>query len=152
LCAALVVCGAGFLSLKALNIDAFPDTTPIQVQINTAAPALVPDEVERLITFPVELCLGGMPGLKEVRSISQFGLSQVVVTFEDGVDIYFARQLIYERLGNVEMPAGISRPEMGPVSTGLGEVFHFLLYSDGSQRADNMALRTSLDWNVKPEL
>ncbi|MFN0051387.1 MAG: efflux RND transporter permease subunit [Planctomycetales bacterium] len=152
LCGALAVSVAGVFSLRGLNIDAFPDTTPVQVQINTAAPALVPEEVERLITFPVELSLGGMPGLTEVRSISQFGLSQVVVTFEDGVNIYFARQLINERLGNVEMPAGVSRPEMGPVSTGLGEVFHFLVFPDGPQGADNTEVRTTLDWQVKPEL
>ncbi len=105
---------AGYFALTTLNIDAFPDTTPVQVQINTVAPSLVPEEVERLITFPVELSLGGMPGLSQLRSISQFGLSQVVVTFEDGTDIYFARQLINERLLAVEIPPGIARPEMGP--------------------------------------
>src|SRR5690348_13606422 len=104
---ALVV--AGWLSLSALNIDAFPDTTPVQVQINTVAPALVATEVERLITFPIELAIGGMPGLKDVRSISQFGLSQVTVTFEDGTDIYIARQMINERLTSLEMPAGMPR-------------------------------------------
>src|SRR6188768_3638744 len=112
-----VVAIAGFISLSRLNIDAFPDTTPVQVQINTAVPALVPEEVERQITFPIELAMSGMPGLQQLRSISQFGLSQIVVTFRDGTDIYFARQLIYERIGNVEMPPGIGRPEMGPVST-----------------------------------
>lgn len=149
---ALVIAIAGALSLKTLNVDAFPDTTPIQVQINTAAPSMVPEEIERLITFPVELSLGGMPKLREVRSISQFGLSQVVVTFEDGVDIYFARQQINERLGNVEMPPGVARPEMGPVSTGLGEVFHYLVLADGKQPADLNTLRTAQDWVVKPEL
>src|SRR5947208_1296695 len=81
----------GLVALGRLNIDAFPDTTPVQVQINTVAPALVPQEVERQITFPVELAISGLPGLEQVRSISQFGLSQVVVTFEDGTNIYFAR-------------------------------------------------------------
>src|SRR3569623_3117506 len=116
--AALAVAIAGFLSLRALNIDAFPDTTPEQVQIKTVAPALVPDEIDRLITFPVELAMSGMPGLVQHRSNSQIGLSQVIVTFEDSVDIYLARQMINERLGSVELPAGASRHEMGPVSTG----------------------------------
>src|SRR5882724_444771 len=120
---ALVIAISGVLSLRSLNIDAFPDTTPVQVQINTVAPALVPEEIERQITFPVELAMGGMPALESLRSVSQFGLSQVIVTFHDGTDVYFARQLINERLSTVELPAGIDRPEMGPVSTGLGEVF-----------------------------
>jgi cobalt-zinc-cadmium resistance protein CzcA len=142
----------GYFALTTLNVDAFPDTTPVQVQINTVAPSLVPEEVERLITFPVELSLGGMPGLSQLRSISQFGLSQVVVTFEDGTDIYFARQLINERLLAVEIPPGIARPEMGPVSTGLGEVFHYLLRPSETNGADLTTLRTTQDWIVKPEL
>jgi cobalt-zinc-cadmium resistance protein CzcA len=142
----------GWLSLTALNIDAFPDTTPVQVQINTVAPALVATEVERLITFPIELAMGGMPGLKDVRSISQFGLSQVTVTFEDGTDIYRARQLISERLSGLEMPAGMPKPEMGPVATGLGEVFHYMLVSDGPNGAELNDLRTQQDWVIRPEL
>src|SRR3569623_292108 len=145
--AALAAALAGILSLRALNIDAFPDTTPVQVQINTVAPALVPDEIERLITFPVELAMSGMPGLVQHRSISQFGLSQVIVTFEDGVDIYLARQMINERLGSVELPAGARRPEMGPVSTGLGEVFHYTLASRGANLTE---MRTIQDWEIKP--
>ena len=97
------------------------------MQINTVAPALAPEEVERQITFPVEQALGGLQGLEEVRSISKFGLSQVVVIFEDGTDIYFARQQINERLGEAQLPQGIERPTMGPVATGLGEVYHYLL-------------------------
>ncbi len=147
---ALVI--AGWLSLTALNIDAFPDTTPVQVQINTVAPALVATEVERLITFPIELAIGGMPGLKDVRSISQFGLSQVTVTFEDGTNIYIARQMINERLTSLEMPAGMPRPEMGPVATGLGEVFHYVLVPDGSPGRPLTELRTLQDWVIRPEL
>src|SRR5713226_9545962 len=97
----------GVLSMGSLDVDAFPDTTPVQVQINTVAPALGPEEVEQQITFPVEQVLGGLPRLKELRSVSKFGLSQVVATFDDGTDIYFARQLVNERLGTVELPAGI---------------------------------------------
>lgn len=148
----LLLTAAGVSALMSLNVDAFPDTTPIQVQINTVAPSMVPEEVEKLITFPVELSLGGLPGLQGVRSISQFGLSQVVVTFADGTNIYFARQQIAERLSGIEMPPGIPRPEMGPVSTGLGEVFHFTIGpKDGSEQALTDA-RTTLDWRVKPEL
>src|SRR4051794_39484143 len=91
----------GLLSLAQLNIDAFPDPTPVQVQINTVAPSLSPEEVERQLTFPVEQAISGLPGLEQVRSVSKFGLSQVVVTFKDGTDIYFARQLLTERLNNV---------------------------------------------------
>jgi cobalt-zinc-cadmium resistance protein CzcA len=115
-----LVGGYGMWCMSRLNTDAFPDTTPVQIQINTVATTMVPEEIERLITLPVELAMGGLPGLEEVRSISKPGLSQVIVTFVDGTDIYFARQQINERLGTVEVPAGVSRPEMGPVSTGLG--------------------------------
>ena len=107
----------GVHSLSQLPIDAFPDTTPVQVQVNTVAPALSPEEIERQITQPVEVAISGLPRLSGVRSVSKFGLSQVTVTFEDGTDIYFARQLINERLGTVELPEGIERPEMGPVAT-----------------------------------
>ncbi|MBS0204115.1 MAG: efflux RND transporter permease subunit [Planctomycetes bacterium] len=144
-----LVCLLGYFSLNALNLDAFPDTTPVQVQINTVAQALVPEEVERQVTFPVEMALGGLPGLESLRSVSQFGLSQVVVTFRDGTNIYFARQLINERLSSVETPPGISRPEMGPVSTGLGEVFHYTLVADDG---DLIRAKTLHDWEVKPQM
>ncbi|HEX7446384.1 MAG TPA: CusA/CzcA family heavy metal efflux RND transporter [Pirellulales bacterium] len=149
LVAAAAVAAAGVVSLRSLNIDAFPDTTPVQVQINTVAPGMVPEEIERLVTFPIELSMGGMPGLEGLRSVSQFGLSQVVVTFRDGTDIYFARQIIFERLSNVELPTGIRRPEMGPVSTGLGEVFHYLVIE---RNGDLTKARTTQDWTIKPAL
>src|ERR1051325_8989290 len=120
--AALSLAAVGLLSLRYLDIDAFPDTTPIQVQINTIAPALGPEEVEQRITFPIEQAIGGLPGLERMRSISNFGLSEVVVTLRDGTGIYFARELISERLTTVELAEGIGRPKMGPVATGLGEV------------------------------
>ena len=104
----------GIRSAMRLPLDAFPDTTPVQVQINTVAPELSPEEVERLITFPVEYAMGGLKGLEELRSVSKFGFSQVVAIFEDGTDIYFARQQINERLGEAELPEGIARPEDGP--------------------------------------
>ncbi|WP_083233695.1 efflux RND transporter permease subunit [Planctopirus hydrillae] len=140
---------AGVFSLQHLDIDAFPDTTPVQVQINTVAPALSPEEVERQITFPIEQAISGLPGLEQLRSISKFGMSQVVVVFKDGIDIYFARQLINERLGSVEIPQGIARPQMGPVATGLGEVFHYVVTGQGT---DVTELRTIHDWVIKPPM
>jgi heavy metal efflux system protein len=145
--AALAV--AGGLSLKYLDIDAFPDTTPIQVQINTVAPALGPEEAEQQITIPIEQALGGLPGLESMRSVSKFGFSQVVVTFLDGTDIYFARQLVNERLGTVELSEGIGKPKMGPVATGLGEVFHYIVTGRSSDPTD---LRTVHDWVIKPKM
>src|ERR1051325_11555289 len=141
--AALSLAAVGLLSLRYLDIDAFPDTTPIQVQINTVAPALGPEEVEQRITFPVEQAIGGLPGLEQMRSVSKFGLSQVVVTFKDAIDIYFARQLINERLATVELAEGIERPKMGPVATGLGEFFHSVVRAAGN---DVPQARPIHDW------
>src|SRR5262245_42141531 len=107
LAATLTLVMVGGWSLANMNMHAFPDTTPVQVQINTVAPGLSPEEVERQITFPVEQVLSGLRGLEQVRSLSRFGLSQVVVTFADGTDIYFARQTVNERLATVEIPEGI---------------------------------------------
>ncbi|HLJ12740.1 MAG TPA: efflux RND transporter permease subunit, partial [Planctomycetaceae bacterium] len=152
LAGALLIVIAGFWSLGNLNFDAFPDTTPVQVQINTDAPALVATEVERLVTFPIEALMGGMPGLKHVRSISQFGVSQVVVTFDDGTDVYLVRQIINERLSTLPMPPGIPRPELGPVATGLGEVFHYMLVPESETGHDLMDLRRIQDWEIKPAL
>jgi cobalt-zinc-cadmium resistance protein CzcA len=153
LAASAVIAVAGFLSLRALDIDAFPDSTPVQVQVNTDVPGLVATEVERLVTFPIELVMGGLPGLTEVRSISQFGLSQVTVTFEDGTDIYLVRQLIAQRLSTIQMPPGVPRPELGPIATGLGEVFHYALRPDGSDPDVNLtSIRTLHDWEVRPEM
>jgi len=158
----LALAAGGAVSLAHLDIDAFPDTTPVQIQVNTVAPALAPEEVERQITFPVEQAISGLPGLAMVRSISKFGLSQVVVTFQDGTDIYFARQLVGERLGTVSLPEGIGRPQMGPISTGLGEVFHYVLTYEGYDFSQPLSaeerikkiteLRTLHDWMVKPQL
>src|SRR4051794_2728985 len=147
--AAVALAGLGLYSLPALPIDAFPDTTPVQVQINTTAPGLAPEEVERQITFPVEQAVSGLPRLEQVRSLSRFGLSQVIVTFQDGTDIYFARQLINERLITADLPEGGPRPRMGPVATGLGEVFHYLVKS---RKPDLMRLRVLQDWVIKPRL
>src|SRR3954468_2399453 len=150
----VILCTIGFAiiggySLKYLDIDAFPDSTPVRVQINTVAASLGPEEVEQRITFPIEQAIGGLPGLEGMRSISKFGFSQVVVTFKDGTDIYFARQLVNERLSTVELSNEIERPKMGPVSTGLGEVLHYVVTGKGD---DVTELRTIHDWILKPKL
>ncbi|MDX1778304.1 MAG: efflux RND transporter permease subunit, partial [Thermodesulfobacteriota bacterium] len=143
--------GIGLRALLRTAIDAFPDTTPVQVQINTVAPALNPEEIEKQITLPVELSIFGLPGLSNVRSISKFGFSQVVATFDDETDMYNARQFIMERLGSIELPEGIERPQLGPISTGLGEVFHYTVRSTNPDRTLE-EIRTLHDWVIKPEL
>ncbi len=144
-----ILIGLGINAAFRLPLDAYPDITPVQVQINTVAPELSAEAVERLITFPVEYGLGGMKGLEELRSNSKFGMSQVIATFEDGTDIYFARQQINERLGEIRLPVGVERPVMGPVATALGEVYHFILTSHSR---DLTELRTLQDWVVRPRL
>jgi cobalt-zinc-cadmium resistance protein CzcA len=145
----LVLAAMGVYAFQRLPIDAFPDTTPIQVQVNTVAQALSPLEIERQITGPVEQAISGLPGLKEVRSISKFGLSQVTVIFEEGAVIYLGRQVVTERLGSVVLPPGIQRPQLGPVATGLGEVFHYLVTGTDKSLAE---LRTVQDWVIKPQM
>jgi cobalt-zinc-cadmium resistance protein CzcA len=145
----LILAASGIRALRRLPIDAFPDTTPVQVQINTATPSLSPLEVEQQITAPVEQAISGLPRLTEVRSLSKFGLSQVTAIFEDGTGIYFARQLVMERLQTVELPEGSPRPEMGPVATGLGEVYHYIV----SGKEHSLEELTTLhDWVIKPRL
>jgi cobalt-zinc-cadmium resistance protein CzcA len=149
LAALLIVVGGR--SLLKLPIDAFPDTTPVQVQINTTVPSLNSQEAEQQVTQPIELAISGLPGLQNVRSISKFGLSQVVATFGDETSIYLARQLITERLQSVRLPEGIEQPELGPISTGLGEVFHYVVRSENTNRT-LIELRELHDWVIKPEL
>jgi cobalt-zinc-cadmium resistance protein CzcA len=138
----------GLSSLGSLPFDAFPDTTPVQVQVNTTDPTLSPLEVERRITFPIEQALFGLPGLVEVRSLSKFGLSQVTVLFEDDVDLLLARQVVSERLASAELPESAARPSLGPLSTGLGEVFQYVLHGELSARE----LRTLHHWVVRPQM
>jgi cobalt-zinc-cadmium resistance protein CzcA len=146
-----VFIGIGIRSIMHTPIDAFPDTTPVQVQINTVAPNLNPSEIEQQITLPIELSISGFSGLTNVRSISKFGLSQVVATFDDNTNIYDARQFILERLISVDLPESIDRPQLGPISTGLGEVFHYIIRSSNPDRTLD-ELRTIHDWIIKPEL
>lgn len=148
---AVVLVFVGGQAMLQLPIDAFPDTTPVQVQINTVAEQLNPLEIEQQITLPVELAIGGLPGLQNVRSISKFGFSQVVAIFEDEIPIYLARQLVGERLQGVELPDGLSRPQLGPIATGLGEVFHYVVNTDNPERSLT-ELRELHDWVVKPEM
>ncbi|MCL4684161.1 CusA/CzcA family heavy metal efflux RND transporter [Myxococcota bacterium] len=155
----LLAAAAGAWSFTQLSIDAVPDITNVQVQINTEAPGSSPLETEQRITFPVETALAGLPRLSYTRSLSRYGLSQVTVVFEDGTDIYFARQLVGERLREVsaKLPPGIE-PELGPIATGLGEIFMFTVSAEpGAQDADgrpwdSTSLRTLQDWVVKPQL
>ena len=150
----LILIGAGLYSLKHLPIDAVPDVTNVQVQVLTGAPSLAPLEIERQITFPVEVAMSGLPGLKEIRSVSKFGLSAVTVVFEDSVDTYFARQLVLERLSEAreQIPEGIGSPEMGPISTGLGEIYQYELRGAPGSGYDATALRTIQDWSVRRQL
>jgi len=143
----------GIYNFSRLPIDAVPDITNVQVQINTEAPGYSPLESEQRITFPVETAMAGLPMMDYTRSISRYGLSQVTVVFEDGTDIYLARQLINERLSEVkqQLPAGIE-PAMGPIATGLGEIFMYTLTSTNEPEHDPMYLRTVQDWIVRPQL
>ncbi|MFQ5412294.1 MAG: efflux RND transporter permease subunit, partial [Phycisphaerae bacterium] len=147
----LLVVAVGINLMFKLPIDAVPDVTNIQVQILTNSPGLPPEEVERFITFPVETSMSGLPAIEEIRSVSKFGLSVVTVVFEEGTDIYWARQLVGERLvdARAEIPEGYGDPEMGPISTGLGEIYQFEVRGDGYTP---MQLRTILDWYVNFQL
>ena len=159
LVAALLLAAIGVYSFGRLKIDAVPDITNVQVQINTAAPGFSPLEAEQRITFPVETAIAGLPGLEYTRSVSRYGLSQVTVVFADGTDIYFARQLVNERLQGVRstLPAGIE-PELGPIATGLGEIFMYTIEAkSGAVKSDGTRytaqdLRTLHDWVVRPQL
>jgi cobalt-zinc-cadmium resistance protein CzcA len=158
LLATLALSGVGVFSVLHLPIDAVPDITNIQVQINTSVPALSPVEIEQQITFPIEWSMGGMPRVEQVRSISRFALSQVTVVFEDGTDIYWARQLVGERLNEARaaLPPGVGEPQMGPITTGLGEIYMWSVEAmgprpDGSEYTPQ-DLRTIQEWIVRPQL
>jgi cobalt-zinc-cadmium resistance protein CzcA len=155
----LALSALGVYNFTRLPIDAVPDITNVQVQINTEAPGYSPLEAEQRITFPVETAIAGLPGLQYTRSISRYGLSQVTVVFKEGTDIYFARQLVNERVQSVrsQLPAG-SEPQLGPISTGLGEIFMYTVEAKpDARKADGTAytpedLRTLQDWVIRPQL
>ncbi len=146
--------GAGIYSAIGLPIDAVPDVTTNQVQINTVAPAFTPLEMEQYVTSPMEVAMSSLPHKEEIRSLSQFGLSQVTIVFPDDVDLYAARQLVLERLRDVErdLPPGVA-PELAPISTGLGEIYQFTVEDvSGKNLHSLMERRTLLDWFIKPQL
>lgn len=147
----------GYKSFQTLSIDAVPDITNTQVQINTPVKGLVPEEIERMVTFPIEYSMNGIPGVETIRSISRFGISQVTIIFKEDTEILQARQLVSEKLQNLELPSGVT-PEMGPISTGLGEIFHYSIAAkepetDPKKRLIQlMELRSLQDWFIKPRL
>ncbi len=147
----------GIKSFGELSIDAVPDITNTQVQINTQVQGLVPEEVERMVTFPIEYSMNGIPGVETIRSISRYGISQVTVIFKEDTDILSARQLALEKLQNIDLPDGIT-PEMGPISTGLGEIFHYAIEAKNVEEDEQerlmqlMELRSLQDWFIKPRL
>ncbi|ADM10826.1 AcrB/AcrD/AcrF family protein [Parvularcula bermudensis HTCC2503] len=155
----LALAGLGIYNFQRLSIDAVPDITNVQVQINTEAPGFAPLETEQRITFPVETAISGLPGLDYTRSVSRYGLSQVTVVFDDGTDIYLARQLVAERLQSVRdvLPEGVT-PELGPIATGLGEIYMYIVSAATGATDENgnpytaMDLRTINDWVVLPQL
>jgi cobalt-zinc-cadmium resistance protein CzcA len=173
----MLLLGAGVIAWNHLPMDAFPDATNQQVMILTEAPGLTPTEIERQVTFPIEINMGGLPGVRQVRSLSKIGLSQVIIIFEDNVNTYFARQVVFERLAQAaeQLPEGIE-PELGPISTGLGEIYQYILeagyycpehievWSHTEDKCPEcgtvltrsqyslMDLRTIQDWVVSPQL
>ena len=146
----LVLLAAGLVALQRIPFDAFPDLTGTRVEVITVAPGMAPEEVERLVTYPVESALMGLPGAVNVRSVSKFGLSLITVPFPDGTDVYFARQLVQQRLGDAKgaLPAGIE-PALGPVSTPMGELYQFVLSSDSLSLTQ---LKTLNDYVIRPRL
>lgn len=145
------LCGFSALMIPRLNLDAFPDVTNIQVAINTEAPGLAAAEVEQLITYPIEAVMYALPDVEEVRSISKTGLSGITVVFKEGTDVYFARQLVFERLqiASEMIPQGIGMPAIGPNTSGLGQVYQYLLIADPDSGYDSMALRSLNDYLIK---
>lgn len=149
----------GVINFQHLPIDAVPDITNVQVQINTAAPGYTPEEAEQQITFPIESTLAGLPKLESTRSLSRYGLSQVTVIFEEGTDIFFARQLLTEKLQQIrgQLPAGLE-PELGPIASGLGEIYMWTVEADKDARQEDgspydlFALRTLQDWVIRPQI
>lgn len=149
-----IMAAAGAYSLINLPIDAVPDVTNVQVQVLTNAPSLAPLEIERQITFPIEVAMSGIPGVEEIRSVSKFGISNVTIVFEESTDIYFARQLILERMATARenIQPGIGSPEMGPIATGLGEIYQYEVRAEPGSNYTATDLRTIHDWNIRRQL
>ena len=151
LLALIALCGFAATMVPQLNLDAFPDVTNVQVAINTEAPGLAAEEVEQLITYPVEAVMYALPDVEEVRSISKTGLSGITVVFKEGTDIYFARQLVFERLQLAAqmIPEGVGEPVIGPNTSGLGQVYQYLLVAEPGSGYDSKALRSLNDYLLK---
>lgn len=146
----VLVLAAGYASYRSLPVDAFPDVTPALVQVFTETEGLAPEEVEKYVTYPVETAMNGLPNLKHIRSISNFGLSVINIYFEDGTDIYFARQVVGERLtlAREEIPEGFGEPAMGPITTGLGQILFYVLEDETGARSPE-EMREIQDWLIK---
>ena len=151
--AAFAMTLGGLFAFRALPVDAFPDVTPALVQVFTETEGLAPEEVERYVTYPIETAMSGLPKLKNMRSVSNFGLSVVNIYFEDGTDVYFARQVVGERLAEARgnIPDGFGDPQMGPISTGLGLILYFRLEDQTGER-DLVERREIGDWIIKYQL
>ena len=145
-----VLVGLGIMAFRQVPVDAFPDVTPAQVNIYTESPGVAAEDIERLLTVPIEAAMAGLPDVEIVRSVSLFGLSYVGVYFEDDVDIYFARRLVGEKLQEVKerLPQGYGEPMLGPNSSGLGQVFWYTI-EDADRKLSAMDLRTLHDWTVR---
>ena len=147
---AVLLMAVGFWSYRQLPVDAFPDVSPNLVQVFTVTEGLAPEEIEKYVTYPVETAMNGLPGVENIRSVSNFGLSVVNVYFEDGMDIYFCRQLVGERLSEAReaIPGGFGEPEMGPISTGMGLILFYYL-EDTTGQHSLTELRSIQDWIIK---
>lgn len=146
----VIILSAGFFSYRQLPVDAFPDVTPVLVQVFTETEGLAPEEVEKFVTYPVEAAMNGLPELEEIRSVSNFGLSVISIYFKDGMDLYFARQLVGERLqlARESIPEGFGEPEMGPIATGLGQILFFFVEDETGERTPQ-EMREIQDWLIQ---
>ncbi|MFZ9596022.1 MAG: efflux RND transporter permease subunit, partial [Bdellovibrionia bacterium] len=148
-------CIWGGISFLSLPIDAVPDITPVQVQINATSQGLSPEDLESKVTYPMEIAVRGIPGVEQIRSLTKFGLSQVTILFDDSTDVYRARQLVSEKLQNLrELPPGVTSPTLSPITTGLGEIFHYTIEIKNQEPTENtlMQIREIQDWIIKPRL
>jgi cobalt-zinc-cadmium resistance protein CzcA len=148
------IIGGGLYSMRNINVDSTPDITDNQVQVITSSPNLSTLDIEQFVTYPVELAMANLPGVEDIRSVSRFGLSVVTVVFREDMGTYLPRQLVKEKLDEVEeqIPEGFGKPEMGPITTGLGEIFQYTLHPKDTTKYTPQELRTMQDWVVKRQL
>lgn len=150
----VAIIGGGLYSMSTINIDSTPDITNNQVQVITVSENLSAADIEQFVTYPVELAMSNLPGVEDIRSVSRFGLSVVTIVFKDDFGTYLPRQLVQEKLEEVrtDIPEGFGTPEMGPITTGLGEIYQYTLVPRDSARYTAQELRTMQDWLVKRRL